>query len=214
MNKAIIAPLIYPYSNSYNNAKQGKYYFPALSQSSSATITPYANGAMGCALITNQGSEQGKLLFVPSVATINSCTTATYNSIDAGQMRKFLTSLDIPLKENVQNAMYNNSFAFGIKWIDDVNNTGKKIYYVDWADQYVYGYEPWTYVNYFDFSTTSIFPVMSGQEISIEESSGSIETPSDDPYVNVEKAIYTAAAVPICLCFFFVIYKMFMRLRG
>ena len=211
--KDVIGLDIYPASLSAYNARQGKYSVPAFTQSSS-DYGSYANNGNACAIVANLGSEEGKLLFVIGNGTINSCNAATYGSTHTSQYRKILSSLGIPVSDYIQNTNINTNVAFGIKYIDDVNNAGKKIFYVDWSEQYVATQGSWTFVSLFDYSQNSIYPVFSGQSITIEESSGSTETPSDDPYINVEKAIYTAAAVPICICFFFVIYKMFMRLRG
>lgn len=86
-------------------------------------------------------------------------------------------------------------------------------YYIDWLN-------PISTTSYWYYGGSNLnfninnHPVVSGGvfEYSIG-SSGEVQ-PSDDPYVGVINAIHTAAAVPIVLCFFFVIYKMFMRLRG
>lgn len=214
MDKSVVAPLIYPYANSYNNAKAGKYYFTSLSQNASTDVIPYANGAGICAEVVNLGSEQNKLLMIPSNSTISTCNAATYTTAHSNQWKKFLSSLGVPISSTLQNTNANIQIAFGIKSIDDINRTGKKIYYVDWSDQYINSSTAWTFVSAFDFSQTSVYPVMSGLDVHIEESSGGSEDSGSINSSGIESAIYTVAAVPIVLCFFFVIYKMFMRLRG
>lgn len=117
--------------------------------------------------------------------------------------------------------------VFDLSWSSDSNITNTtntyfpvvkdshNKFFVDWD-------RPFTPVqDYYYYDITSSDPMYSvilnsGITYEYTEGSGgsSEVVPSDDPYVNVEHAIYTAAAVPIVLCFLFVIYKMFMRLRG
>lgn len=89
-------------------------------------------------------------------------------------------------------------------------------YYVDWLN-------PVSTSSYWYYGSTNMnfnisnHPVVSGGVFEYTEGSGGSSgevVPSDDPYAGVINAIHTASAVPIVLCFFFVIYKMFMRLRG
>lgn len=115
--------------------------------------------------------------------------------------------------------------VFDLSWSNDTSITGtsntyfpvvldsNNHYYIDWDS-------PFTPVqDYFYYDITNSDPMystllQSGLTFEYTDGSGSTVEPSDDPYHSVVSAIYTAAAVPICLCFFFVIYKMFMRLRG
>lgn len=88
-------------------------------------------------------------------------------------------------------------------------------YFVDWLNP-VSTSSYWVYGSSNMNFNINNHPVVSGGVFEYTEGSGgsSEVIPSDDPYSSVVSAIYTVGAVPIVLCFFFVIYKIFMRLRG
>ena len=115
--------------------------------------------------------------------------------------------------------------VFDLSWSSDTNITNTtntyfpviqdshNNYYVDWDNPFI----PIQDYYYYDiYNSDPMYSKILNSGISFEytEGSGSTVEPSDDPYHTVVSAIYTASAVPICLCFFFVIYKIFMRLRG
>lgn len=109
---------------------------------------------------------------------------------------------------------------FSLDWSDDPTFTDTSSVYfpiindnnnliIDWNNPFIPAHD-YDYGGYYN----SVY-ISSGISKTIEDSS-TIEPsdPCDSPYSGVISAIYTAAAVPIVLCFFFVIYKIFMRLRG
>lgn len=111
---------------------------------------------------------------------------------------------------------------FSLDWSNDSTITDSSdIYFpiennvIDWNNPFTPDYD-YEYNGYY-----TPVNLVSGISKTIEDSSssggGSTEQPSgpcDNPYGSVVNAIYTCAAVPFVLGFFFVIYRMFMRLRG
>lgn len=128
------------------------------------------------------------------------------NGASTGFQNRFKNVFDLSWSSDTNITNTTNTYFPVVK--DSHNN-----YYVDWGNPFT----PVQDYYYGDINSSDpMYSVILNSGITFEytEGSGPTEVPSDDPYVNVENAIYTVGAVPIVLCFFFVIYKMFMRLRG
>ena len=192
---------LYPYYDSINYATTGSYMVFIPGGGNSLRVRP-------CAMYDSSDSSYKYLLTFGQDCSNNSVHLA-YDLSTAMTLSNFY---DLGWDSTLDSSHYN---GYGVEIKREENG---HYYYVDWKSLINCDVSNTTHCQNIDSSLSGFVvngvPLQSGVEFEYEESSGSSDTPSDSFNSSLESAIYTAAAVPIVLCFFFVIYKMFMRLRG
>lgn len=192
---------LYPYYDSISYATTGSYMVFIPGGGNSLRVRP-------CARYDSSNSTYTYFLTFGQDCSNN----AVHLAYDLSTALTLSDFYDLGWDSTLDSSHY-NGYGVEIKRDDSGH-----FYYVDWESLVDCNASTSMHCQNLDSSLNGFvvngLPLQSSVEFEYEESSVSPDNPNDSSNSSLESAIYTAAAVPIVLCFFFVIYKMFMRLRG